>query len=142
MAVIGFAMSFFVWRRYPLEIIVGGTVVLVVVLQIGVFFFLAWQQGITPLVYLQRTVTEVWTLFSQLIEKEPILQQEFKISGVNLAELTTIIAQLIPAILLINNTLVVLMNYLLSRHLRWPQGCGTADCLWHPGKLPVGWYSF
>jgi len=141
MAVIGFALSFFVLRRYPLEIIVGGTVALVVVLQAGVFFFLAWQQGVTPLAYLQRMITEVWTLFSQLIEKEPLLQQEFKFSGVNLAELTTIVAQLIPAILLINNTLVVLLNYLLSRHLGRPQGSENSRQTLASWEAP-GWLIF
>jgi uncharacterized protein YybS (DUF2232 family) len=141
MAVIGLGVSFFASRRYPLEIIVGGTVTLAVLLQVGVFLTLAWQQGQTPLAYLQRLVEELWTAFSQLIEKEPILVQEFQLSGFNLAEVTTIIAQLIPALLLINNTLVVLLNYLLSRSLGGQRG-------WEDPKLSLasweapGWLIF
>ena len=141
MAVIGFVMSFFIWRRYRLEVIVGGTVVLVVALQVLTFLFLAWQQGVTPLAYLQRIITEVLTLFSQVVEKEPILQQEIQFSGVKAAEFTRIIAQLAPALLLINTTLVVLLNYLLSRRLAGPWGC-------EDGRLPLssweapGWLVF
>jgi uncharacterized protein YybS (DUF2232 family) len=141
MAVIGFVMSFFIWRRYRLEVIVGGTVVLVVALQVLTFLFLAWQQGVTPLAYLQRIISEVWTLFSQLVEKEPMLQQEIQFSKVNAAEFTRIIAQLAPALLLINTTLVVLLNFLLSRRLVGPRGC-------EDGKLPLssweapGWLVF
>ena len=141
MAVIGFAVSFLASRQYPLEGIVGGTVVLAALLQVGVFLILAWQQGLTPLAYLQRTVEEVWTAFSQLVEKEQLLEQEFPLSGLNLAEVTTIIAQVTPALLLINNTLVVLLNYMLSRSLGGQRG-------WEDPKLPLacweapGWLIF
>ena len=104
MAVIGFAIAFFTLRQYKLEVIVGGTVFLAVTLQVSVFLILAWQHGLTPLAYLQQTVAEIWTLFSQLIEKEPILQQEIQLTGLDLTEFTTRIAQLTPAFLVINST--------------------------------------
>jgi uncharacterized protein YybS (DUF2232 family) len=141
MAVIGWGISFFASRQYPLEGIVGGTVVLTASLQVGVFLILAWQQGLTPLAYLQRLVEDVWTAFSQLAAKEQLLEQEIRLSGLNLAELTTVIAQVTPALLLINNTLVVLLNYLLSRSLGGQRG-------WEDPKLPLacweapGWLVF
>lgn len=122
MVVIGFAIAFFTVHQYRLEIIVGATVLLAVSLQAGTLLFLAWQQGISPMVYLQQMVAEIWTLFSKIIENEPILQQELQLSGLNVAEFTTRIAQLTPAFLVINSTLVVLMNYLLSRNLAGPLG--------------------
>lgn len=141
MAVIGFSVAFFASRQYPLEVIVGGSVVLTVSLQVCAFLVLAWQQGLTPLDYLQRLVTEIWTAFSQLVEKEQLLEQEFQLSGLNAAEVTRIIAQVVPAVLIINNTLVVLLNYLLSRYLGYQQG-------WEDPKLPLacweapGWLVF
>jgi uncharacterized protein YybS (DUF2232 family) len=120
MAVIGFAIAFFSARHYRLEVIVGAAVALAVTFQVGVFLILAWQQGVTPLAYLQQTVAEIWTMFSQLVEKEPLLQQEIQLTGVKLAEFTAIIAQLTPAFLVINSTLVVLLNYLLSQNLGSP----------------------
>ena len=117
MAVIGFAIAFFSSRHYRLEVIVGAAVALAVTFQVGVFLILAWQQGVAPLAYLQQTVAEIWTLFSQLVEKEPLLQQEIQLTGVNLAEFTNTIARLTPAFLVINSTLVVLLNYLLSQNL-------------------------
>ena len=47
-----------------MEVIVGGTVGLVVALQVLTFLFLARQQGVTPLAYLQRIITEVWIFFA------------------------------------------------------------------------------
>jgi uncharacterized protein YybS (DUF2232 family) len=120
MAVIGFAIAVFSSRHYKLEVIVGAAVALAVTFQVGVFLILAWQQGVTPLAYLQQTVAEIWTMFSQLVEKEPLLQQEIQLTGVKLAEFTAIIAQLTPAFLVINSTLVVLLNYLLSQNLGSP----------------------
>jgi uncharacterized protein YybS (DUF2232 family) len=120
MAVIGFAIAFFSSRHDRLEVIVGAAVALAVTFQVGVFLILAWQQGVTPLAYLQQTVAEIWTMFSQLVEKEPMLQQEIQLTGVKLAEFTAIITQLTPAFLVINSTLVVLLNYLLSQNLGRP----------------------
>jgi uncharacterized protein YybS (DUF2232 family) len=141
MAVIGLGVSFLASRQYPLEVIVGGTVVLTALLQVGVFLILAWQQGLAPLAYLHRLVEELWTAFSQLVAKEQLLEQELRLSGLNLAEITTVIAQVTPALLLINNTLVVLLNYLLSRSLGGQRG-------WEDPKLPLacweapGWLIF
>lgn len=141
MAVIGFAISFFTLHHYKLEVIVGGTVSLAVMSQVSVFLLLAWQQGITPLAYLHQTVAEIWKLFSQLVEKEPILQQEIQLTGLNLTEFTARIVQLTPAFLVINSTLVVLLNYLLSQNLGEPLGC-------EDRKLPLtsweapGWLVF
>ena len=141
MAAIGFAVSFLASRQYSLEVIVGGAVVLAVALQVGVFLILAWQEGLTPLAYLQRSVAELWTAFSQLVEKEKFLEKEFPFSSFNLTEVTTVIAQIIPALLLINTTLVVLLNYLLSRYLGGQQG-------WEDPKLSLtcwetpGWLIF
>lgn len=117
MALIGFALAFFTARRCELEIIVGGTVLLATTFQVGVFFLQAWQQGITPMAYLEQTVAEIWRLFTQLVDKEPLLQQELQLTGLNIAEFTAKLAQLMPAFLVINSTLVVLLNYLLSQKL-------------------------
>jgi uncharacterized protein YybS (DUF2232 family) len=141
MAVIGFAVAFLASRQYPLEVIVGGAVTLTVALQGIVFLILAWQQGLTPLAYLQQTVTEVWTGFSQLVENEKLLEQEFQLAGLDRDKITTIIVQVIPALLLINNTVVVLLNYLLSRYLGGGHG-------WEDPRLPLacweapGWLVF
>jgi uncharacterized protein YybS (DUF2232 family) len=141
MAVIAVAVSILASRQYRLEIIVGGAVVLAALIQASVFLVQAWQQGLTPLVYLERTVQEVWTAFSKLIEKEQILEQEMPLSGLNLAEISAFIAQVTPALLLINNTVVVLLNYILSRHLGGQRG-------WEDPKLPLacweapGWLVF
>jgi uncharacterized protein YybS (DUF2232 family) len=141
MAIIGFGVSYFASRQYPVEVIVGGTVALAALLQVGVFLFLAWQQGQTPLAYLQHQVEELWTAFSQLVEKEQLLEQELQFSGINLAEVTIVIAQITPALLLINNTMVVLLNYLLSRSLGGQRG-------WEDHKLSLarweapGWLVF
>jgi uncharacterized protein YybS (DUF2232 family) len=141
MAVIGLGVAFWASRQYPLEVIVGGTVVLTAMLQVGVFLILAWQQGLTPLAYLQRQVEELWTAFSQLVAQEQLLAPELRLSGLNLTEVTTVIAQITPALLLINNTLVVLLNYLLSRSLGGQRG-------WEDPKLPLasweapGWLVF
>jgi uncharacterized protein YybS (DUF2232 family) len=141
MAVIGFAMSFFIWRRDRLEVIVGGTVILVVTLQALTFLVLAWQQGVTPLVYLQRIISEVWKLFSQLVANEPALKQEMQFAGVNAAEITSVIAQLTPALLLINATLVVLLNYLLSRRLGGARECEDSRLSLSAWEAP-GWLVF
>jgi uncharacterized protein YybS (DUF2232 family) len=141
MAVIGFAVSFFILRQDRLEVIVGGTVILVVMLQVLTILLLAWQQGVTPLAYLQRIITEVWTQFTQLVANEPILKQEIQLSGVNAAEFTSIIAQLTPALLLINTTLVVLLNYLLSRRLVGSRGCEESRLPLSAWEAP-GWLVF
>jgi uncharacterized protein YybS (DUF2232 family) len=133
MAVIGFSVAFLASRQYPLEVIVGGAVVLTVSLQVCAFLVLAWQQGLTPLDYLQRSVAELWTAFSRLVEKEQFLEQEFQLSGLNVADVTRIIAQVIPALLLINNTLVILLNYLLSRYLGGQHG-------WEDPPLPLAYW--
>lgn len=141
MALIGFGVGFFASRQYPLEVIVGGTVLLAVATQIAVFLVLAWQEGLTPLAYLQRSVEEIWTAMARLVEKEQFLQQELHLSGLQMADITTTIAQVIPALLLINSTLVVLLNFLLSRYLGGQQG-------WEDPKLPLacweapGWLVF
>ncbi len=122
MAVIGFSLAFFTLRQYSLEVIVGATVSLAVTFQIGVFLLQAWQQGLTLLAYLHQSVAEVVQLFSQLVAKEPMLQQEIQLTGLNLAEFTARLAQLIPAFLVINSTLVALLNYLLSQKLAGPPG--------------------
>jgi uncharacterized protein YybS (DUF2232 family) len=141
MALIGFGVAFFASRQYPLEVVVGSTVLLAVAAQVGVFLALAWQEGLAPLAYLQRTVEEIWTAFSRLVENEPILKQEFELSGLKLADIAATLAQVIPALLLINNTLVVLLNFLLSRYMGASQG-------WEDPKLPLacweapGWLIF
>jgi uncharacterized protein YybS (DUF2232 family) len=141
MALIGFGVAFFASRQYPLEAVVGGTVALAVTVQVAVFLVLAWQEGLTPLAYLQRTVEEIWTAFSRLVEKEQLLKQELHLSGLQLADVASTIAQVIPALLLINNTLVVLLNFLLSRYLGAQRG-------WEDPKLPLacweapGWLVF
>lgn len=141
MAVIAFAVCFLSSRQYRLEVIVGGAVLLAASIQAGVFLVQAWQQGQTPLVYLERTVQEVWAAFSKIVEKDQLLEQGLPLSGLNLAEVATFIAQITPALLLMNNTAVVLLNYIFSRYLGAQRG-------WEDPKLPLacweapGWLVF
>lgn len=117
MAVIGMAVFFLASRQQPLEIIVGGTVAVTVALQVAVFLVQAWQLGLAPGDHLQRLIAELWTAFKQVAEKDKLLEQEFLLAGLSQDEVIKVLAQVTPALLVINNTLVVLLNYLLSRHL-------------------------
>jgi len=117
MAVIAFAISFFASRHYRLEVIVGGAVLLAAGLQAGAFIMQAWQLGLSPQDHLHQGVREVWTAFEKLLEQEKVLEQEIPLGGMSVDEVSTLIARIFPALLLINNMVVVLVNYRLSWHL-------------------------
>ncbi len=139
MAVIGFAVSFLASRQYRLEVIVGGTVVLAVSLQVGVFLILAWQQGLTPLAYLQHMVGEVWTAFSQLIEKEQLLEQEFPLSRSQPSRGHHPYCAINPGFAADQHYLGSLAE-LSAQSATWEDNAAgrTPSCPWLVGKLPVG----
>lgn len=125
MAVLGLTLAFLAPRPYPLEIVVGGAALLAMLFQVSVFFVLAQQQGLTLLAYLERTMTEGWTGVMQLLDKDQTLEQQLYLLGLSLADLISLVSQLTPAFLLINNTLVAWLTYLLGRKFGAPRGWAT-----------------
>jgi len=128
-------------RAYPAEAVIGGAALGGMVIQLGFFFIMAYQQGLKPLAYLEQTIATVWSDVSHLLNQSQMLEKELQQVGLNMADLMLWLAQLTPAMLFINNVLVALINYLCSRVLNEPGP-------WAPLKVPLpcwetpGWLVF
>lgn len=141
MAVLGICLAVLASRSLPPELVVGGAALLGMVFQAGLLLILSYQQGLPPSAYLEQSVATVWSAMAQIIDKEQVLEKELNQAGLTLAEMLSLIAQLTPALLFINNIVVALGNYLLSRSL----GTGRH---WAVPKVPLtcweapGWLVF
>jgi len=141
MAILGVTLATLAARPLPPELVIGGAALGGMLFQVGVFVVLAQQQGLSPLAYLEQTVATVWSGLSPILDKDQILEKEFNQAGLTLAEVLSLVARLTPALLLMNNTVVALLNYLLSRTLG-------SERRWAPPKVPLpcweapGWLVF
>ncbi|WP_449245870.1 DUF2232 domain-containing protein [Desulfobacca acetoxidans] len=139
MAAVAFILSLLMNWQDRLEVVIGGTAILVAILEVGVFSLHAWQQNLTPIEYLQQAVQEFWTAIVQLLQKEHLLEKEMALSGLNAEVASAYIIQITPALLLINNMVVVLLNYVLSQRLgdsaAWRKQGGPLSCWDSPGWL-------
>jgi|YNPNPStandDraft_1061719.scaffolds.fasta_scaffold66285_2 uncharacterized protein YybS (DUF2232 family) len=135
------ALAWLASRAYPAEAVIGGAALGGMIIQVGLFVFMAYQQGLKPLAYLEQTVTSVWSDVSHLLDQGQGLEKELAQLDLTMADLLSWVVRLTPAMLFVNNTLVALVNYLCSRALNEPGP-------WAPPKVPLpcweapGWLVF
>ena len=139
MAVLALTLAFLAFRGFGPEVVVGGAALMAMAFQVGLFFVQAYLQGVTPLVYLEQTVAHVWSGVAQIIDQDQTLEKELSQAGLSIADMLTLVAQLAPALLLMNNTMVALLNYLLSQALgptrSWSEPKVPFPCWEAPGWL-------
>ncbi len=139
MSLVGLTLALLALRAFPPEVIIAGSTLVGFLLQAGVIFFLAYQQGLRPMAYLEQTVATVWSGVSPLVDPEKVLEKELQQVGMTLTDMLSLVAQLTPALLFINNCLVALANYLLGRTLegqrRWTAPKVPLSCWEAPGWL-------
>lgn len=115
LALIGLLLAFLSGRGYPAGRVIGLTVVPVALIMCGVLLGKALAQGLSPLALLTRTVQEFVNNFLAFLQKEGISSKNLLPPDVTPAKLTQLLVHLSPALLLINTTLVVWLNLILSR---------------------------
>ncbi len=141
MAILGVTLAILAARPLSPELVIGGAALAGMLFQVGIFLVLAQQQGLTTMAYLEQTVATVWSEVSHVLDKDQMLEKELNQAGLTIAEMLTLMAQLAPALVLMNNTVVALLNYLLSCALGTERSCA-------PPKVPLpcweapGWLVF
>ncbi|MGQ9919715.1 MAG: DUF2232 domain-containing protein [Desulfobacca sp.] len=141
MSLLGLILAFLAARPLAPELVIGGAALGGLLFQVGVFVVQGQQQGLSPMAHLEQTVATVWSGLAPVLDKDQVLEKQLQQAGLTFADLLALVAHLTPALLLMNNTVLALLNYLLSR------GLGTQQ-RWAPPKVPLpcweapGWLVF
>ncbi len=139
MILLALALAALASQSRPPELVIGGAGFLGMLFQMGVFAFQAQQQGLSPLAHLEQTITAAWSSLAEVLDKEQAWEKDLAALGLKPAEMVSLAARLSPALLLMNNSLVAWINYLLCRSLgtqsRWRQPQVPLPCWEAPGWL-------
>lgn len=117
MALVGLLLVFWLNRPLRLEAALGSAILAVIVVESSLFLFQAWQAHQAPLAYLQQSIQEYLQAMLKLLPPEESAARELPWGGMDEAALGRLIFQLIPALLVLNATALVLLNFGMLRLL-------------------------
>lgn len=115
MAAAGLLLAFLEGRGHAIEVTIGLTVLVMALINGAAFAFYLVNQGLNPWDYLNRTVQELLGYLTAFMQKEGGSLDELLPAGVDKEVFGRFLIRLSPALMLMNSTLIVWLNLLLSR---------------------------
>jgi len=122
MAVAGLLLAFLEGRGHAIEVTIGATVLVMALINGAAFAFHMVNQGLNPRDYVNHTVQELLGSLTAFMKKEGVSLDEMLPAGVDKEVFSRFLIRLSPALMLMNSTLIVWLNVLLSRTIpgSWP----------------------
>ncbi|OPX21122.1 MAG: hypothetical protein BZ151_00180 [Desulfobacca sp. 4484_104] len=156
LALIGLVLALLSIRGYAADRAISITVLIMTLVGGLIFVAQALHQGLAPLDYLHRTIENLANNFLTLLGKEGIPAEQLLPDNLQLPRLIELVVQISPALWLINTTLIVWLNMILSREIirqSTGQDVGPPLNLWKSPEwlvfialaagfgilLPIGW---
>ncbi|MFP3869051.1 MAG: DUF2232 domain-containing protein [Desulfobacteraceae bacterium] len=123
LALIGLLLALFIIRGYSADRAIAFTVLVAAGIGGLVFVGRALSLGVTPFEFLAQTIEDLVKGFMAFLGKEGIPPDKLVPEGLSVSDLTQLLVQISPALWLINTTLVVWLNMILSREI-WRHATG------------------
>jgi len=123
LALIGLLLALLSQRGYSADRAIGFTVLVVAVIGGSVFIGQTLARGVSPFEYLTQTIGDLVKGFLALLGKEGIPPEQLMPDDLTVSGLIQLLVQISPALWLINTTLVVWLNMILSRAI-WRRATG------------------